>query len=285
MTDSDEGEDATEGEEAFRRLNLPEGPGGLLTNTDREFLMRDDPRFPSVDWSGHEAQKRWRVRKRIERGLADFQLVNNLNAEELELILDEVVVDEDVPDNVTGEVTAETGRSAPGKRWGPQYGHLIEAMTFLYRACDVVPFLTFEHLVEETIRRETPTVRGEEPLEQGQVAKGVHVDVNFDIDVEWEDVLDVEEIEAKFDRGERLTRQEIGELVVEGRVDPGEIGPDDVRAQSTVTWQEDLRDRYSEEKLKKVDWYEADDPSDVFEQLSEHYDDPYPPKPTKEDDG
>lgn len=289
-------------EDPVERLNLPEGPGGILTESDRVYLLHDHPEFPYLEWEGNDNQKRWRIRQKVQNALHDFQLVSSLSKKELELILDDVYVGSEDPEDLEGytidDFTPDSQPFRASMGWGDQYGHLLSMMTFAYRACDVVPLLTFEHLVEETVRRNVPHYRGNAPFGQGQRATNVDVDVEIDVNIEWEDVLDADEIEEKLERGEPITREEVGELFIQGRLQPGDIGADDVdpdlfRTSSAGNygadglpglnpskpspeegWEEDLRRRLPEEMVESVDWSEAERPEDVWEQLDDHYDDP-----------
>jgi len=289
-------------EDPVERLNFPDGPGGILTDSDRIYLLHDHPEFPYLEWDGDDSQKRWRIRQKVQSALHDFQLVSGLPQSELELILDDVYAgseDEDALEGYTiDDVTPESQRYLGRMGWGDQYDHLMAMMSFAHRACDVVPLLTFEHLVEETIRRHTPKFRGNAPFGQGQRATNIEVEVDIDIDVEWENVLDADEIEERLERGEAISREEVGELFIQGRLQPGDIGADDVdpglfrrsspgnygadplpgltpsKPSPEDGWNEDLQDRLPDEMIEAVDWSEANRPEDVWEQLEGHYDDP-----------
>lgn len=306
MTDEpDDKHDRGDGEppdDPVERLDLPDGPGGILTESDRVYLLHDHPEFPFLEWDGNDTQKRWRIRQKVQNALHDFQLVSSLPEKELELILDDVYAGSEDSDDLEGytidDFTPDSQSYRASMGWGDQYDHLLAMMTFVYRACDIVPLLTFEHLVEETVRRNVPHFRGGAPFRQGQRATNVEVEVDIDVDIEWENVLDADEIEEKLERGEPITREEVGELFLQGRIEPGDIGADDVdpdlfQASSSgkygsdpfpgldpskptpdEDWEEGLRRRLPEEMIKTVDWDEADRPEDVWEQLDEHYDDP-----------
>lgn len=306
MTDEQEDEANDHGEEPpedpYERLKLPDGPGGVLSKSDRIYLLHDHPEFPYLEWDGNDNQKRWRIRQKVKSALHDFQLVNGLSKKELELILDDVYVGDEDPETLEGytidDVTPESKQYLSGYGWGDQYDHLLSMMSFLYSACDVVPLLTFEHLVEETVRRNVPHYRGDAPFGQGQRATNVEVDVDIDVSIDWESVFDPDEIEAKLERGEPISREEVGELFLQGRVKPGDLGADDVdpdlfgrsspgnygsdplpgldpsKPSPPDGWEDDLRRRLPDEMIEAVDWEETDRPEDAWEQLDQKYDDP-----------
>jgi len=299
--EDEENEEAGEPmEDPTETLDFPDGPGGILTDSDRVFLLHDHPDFPELEWDGDANQKRWRIRQKVKNALDDMRLVSSLDDKELELILDNVYVGEDAEilareDYSIDDLTEESREQLPIDGWGEQYQHLLAMMQFAYRACNVVPLLTFEHLMEETVYKQTPRFRGAAPFRGGKKARNVNVDVSIDVNVEWEPVLDVEEIETKLERGEKLTREEVGELFLQGRIEPGDLGADDVDGElfrRPVTgsdelpgldpsqpsppdnWDKDLRERLPDGMAEKVDWMGADRPEEIWDQLEDHYDDP-----------
>jgi len=281
-------------EDLYDRLDLPDGPGGILTKSDRIYFLHDSPQFPDLEWEGDDTQKRWRIRQKIKNALWDFELLQYLPQSELDLILDDVfVIDEDD----SGIATIRPyGRTGP--YLGPQFHHLVSTMLFLYRACDSLRFLDFEELVEETVRRGVPSYRDESPSGQGQRAKNVDIDVSIDVDIEWENVFDADGIEQKLERGEPLTRAEVGELFLHGRVERGDLSADDVdpdlfrgstpggygadplpgldpsKPSPRDGWQDRLEQRLPDEMIEVVDFETAERPEDVWEQLEEEFDDP-----------
>lgn len=288
-------------EDPLERLNLPEGRG-VLTKGHREFMFAglDGPAFEDIHWEGDVNQKRWRIRQRVKAALHDFMLLSDpsmFSDRDLEMALDDVYVRD--PDN-PGEYSDPDPDSDGGRRfngiygWGEQLDHLIATMSFLHRAADVVPMLSFEDLVEAGVRENVPLHR-ESPNGTGTLrATRLSVDASIDVDVEYTESVDVEEIEAKLERGERLTREEIGELFVQGRIEPGDIGADDVdpslfdtqfgvnplpgleppRPSPADDWEEKTREKLTDEMEEKVDWEDADRPIEVWEQLRDHYEDP-----------
>lgn len=298
MADNRDGNDRNEPSEAAKRLISPNGPGGILTASDRRYLLHDHPAFPGVDWNGNdEPQKRLRIRKRIKNVLQDFLLVENLSERELELIFDDVYngsESSDRPGRALSNTFATDQADVTEYGWGEQYEQLLSGMSLFYRACDVVPMLSFEDLVEATVRRNTPTYRDDASGTQGKRASNINVDVSIDVDIEWRDVYDADEIEAKIERGEPLARDEIGELFLQGRIEPGDLSPGDVRKhlftapnsdgelpglepsrpEPPEDWEDQMQAELTEEMAELVNWSAADRPADVWNQLEEHYENP-----------
>jgi len=282
--------------------DFPDGPKGILTDSDRTYLLSTDSEFPGVTWEGDETQKRWRIRRRVQNALYDFQLLSELDASELDLIFNDVLDDEmdsSLWQNYTvDDLTAESKLEMRRFGWGDQFEYLLSMMVFAHRACDVSPLLTFEHLVEEAVRRRAPRYRGNAPFGQGQRATSINVDVDIDVDIEWEDILIAEEIEEKLESGDTISREEVGQLFLEGRIEPGDLGADDVdphlfrktggrdsskrelpglepsKPSPEAGWDADLQERLPTDMVEVVDWDEAEQPADVWQQLEEHYDDP-----------
>jgi len=231
--DDDNDRGATERDKDPAQMpEFPEGPKGILTDSDRTYLLKDNPEYPGVAWEGDEVQKRWRIRRRVQNALYDFQLLSELDADELDLIFNDVLSDDMDPstwqDYTVDDLTSESQEEMRRSGWGDQFEYLVSLIVFAHRACDVSPLLTFEHLVEVAVRRRAPRYRGNAPYGQGQRASNIDVDVDIDVDIEWENVLDADEIEEKLERGEPLSRAEIGELFLQDRLEPGDIDPGDV---------------------------------------------------------
>jgi hypothetical protein len=280
--ESDNDDGAHEQQDPADRLDIPDGPGGVLSKSDYVFLLHGHPEFPDLEWEGDESQKQWRIREKVKTALKDFEMVNRLEEDQLELIFDDVV---------------PKGEKAPLYAWGDRYDDLLNVMSFVYNACSVIPELEFEDVVEETVRRHTPMIKGDF-TGPGKRARNVDVNVSIDVDIEWEDVYDADAIEGKLERGEQITREEIGELYVQGRIEPGELSADDVdpslfqtssagnlgrdplpglspeRPTSPEGGSDDLRERLPDEMAEAVDWSDAQRIEDVWEQLQQVYDDP-----------
>jgi hypothetical protein len=305
MSDEAESENEETEEDPLESLNLPEGRG-VLTKGHREFMFAglDDPAFAGIDWEGDVNQKRWRIRQRVKAALHDFKLLSDpamFSDRDLEIALDDVYVRD--PSNA--EEYSNPDPDADGARrfrgvygWGEQLEHLIATMSFLHRAADVVPMLSFEDLVEAGIRENIPRHR-ENPNGVGTLfASRISVDASIDVDVQWSESLDVDDIEEKLERGEQLSREEIGELFVHGRIERGDLGADDVdpslfntsspgnvgpdplpgldppRRSPPEDWEEQTREKLTKGMAETVDWDAAERPEEVWEQLREHYESP-----------
>lgn len=292
MSGSGENGNTTDGEQDKKpaeQFQFPEEPGGILSDSDRRFLIDENPRFADLGWEGDTSQKWWRIRNKIKSGLWDFQLLSDLDDSQLELILEDVRIDDSVN---PGEFDESAQHWLQRLGWGEQYYHLLAMMVFLHRACEIAPVLTFDHLVEETERLQTPTFRRNPATGTRERAKSI--DVTIDRDVTWEPVPKVVDIEAKREQGEPLTLEEIGKLAIEERIEPGDLDDEEVmynfppgQPETTRkpvvdpsiprrpdTWEDELRDQLPQEMSKKVDWDAVERSEDVWEQLQEHYDEP-----------
>lgn len=217
-------------EDPMERLDFPEGPNGILSDKDRIFLLSGHPEFPELDGgTGDAAQKRWRIRQKVENALHDFQLLQDLDHHELDLILDDVYALDASPSTMEDFTIydIEDPEEMRVNGWGDQFDQLLAMMVFLHRACEVTPLLTFEYLIEEAVREIAPKYRQTE-YGARQRAKNIDVDATINVDIEWVNQPDVDEVEKKLERGESLTREEIGELFLQGRIEPGDLSPDDV---------------------------------------------------------
>jgi hypothetical protein len=305
MTDEPKGGGEEPDEDPLERLNIPDGRG-ILTKSHRHFMFAglDDPAFADIHWEGDVNQKRWRIRQRVKSALHDFKLLSDpamFSDRDLEIALDDIYVRD--PSNA--EEYSNPGPNADGARrfkgvygWGEQLEHLIATMSFLHRAADVVPMLSFEDLVEAGVRENVPRER-ENPEGTGTLyASHVSVHASIDMDVQWAESFDVDDIEEKLERGEPLSRTEIGELFVQGRIEPGDLGADDVdpslfntssrgnlgpdslpgldppRRSLPKDWEEQTREKLTKGMAEKVDWNDAERPEEVWEQLREHYESP-----------
>jgi hypothetical protein len=302
MSDEAESENEETEVDPLERLNLPEGRG-VLTKGHRRFMFAglDDPAFADIDWEGDVNQKRWRIRQRVKAALHDFKLLSDpamFSDRDLEIALDDVYVRD--PSNAEEYSTPEAGED--GARifngvygWGDQLDHLVATMSFLHRAADVVPMLSFEDLVEAGVRENVPRER-ENPEGTGTVyVNSVSVDASIDVDIQWSESFDVDDIEEKLERGEGLTRSEVAELFLHGRIERGDLGADDLDTDSVYGveippegypglepskpsppdgWEEQTREKLTEGMAETVDWDAAERPEEVWEQLREHYESP-----------
>jgi hypothetical protein len=216
-------------EDRFEELDTPDGPGGILSDSDRRFLLSrvNFDLGPQVKWEGaDEYQKMYRIRQKVKTAIHDFKFLKELDDSDLEIIFDDVAVDD--PDNAA---TVTLDGIEDGERvyvgWGRQFNHLVAALEFFERAAEIVGPLRLDELLEVAIERRVPKHRENGPNGLPQTAD-VEVDVTIDVDVEWEDTYDAESILEKYREGEKLTRAEIGELFVRGEIEPGDIGADEV---------------------------------------------------------
>lgn len=306
----DENDETVGGEEVdlAERFDFPDGIGGILTDNDRKFLMSIFSRdTKGYDFDGHEAQKRLRIRKKVKTALHDFTYLSDQMVfpdKELDLVLDDILRKDEYEDLDVGNLT-ETDKEAYQRLnsyvWGDQVEHLVAAMKFLHRAAELAPGLSFEDLIEAAVWENTPQIRGAYPGGGGERARRITVNADVSVDVDWERIYDVEEIEAKLERGEQLTRDEIGELFVQGRIEPGDLGAENVDQSvfqtadfddSEITTElpgldpsspqrslsdaekEELREKFPDEMSEKVDWDATNTTVEFLEQLHEHYEDP-----------
>lgn len=286
MGDQNNGDGESTGEST--ELDLPDGPGGILTDSDRRYLASDE-------WEGDENQKRWRIRRKVQNAFWDFQLLNKLSSDEMELIFDDVYrgnreIEERIEANTIDDLDDQLPEEFPSWEYGEQYPHLLSAMEFIHRVCEVTPFLTFQKLIEQAIRHRTWRYADDPAYQRGKRVAGVSIDVNID----WEDVYDADEIERKLQRGEQLTRWEVGELYIQGRIEKGDLSANDIEEDIMRTsssfpfpgldperktfeegWKEDMQDDLLPEMVEAVDWDDADHPSDVRAQLYEEFESPH----------
>lgn len=199
------------------------GPKGILSDSDKRYLSSLNPE-DEEKWDGDENQKRLRLRKKIQAAIKDFPGIAGLPKREYELILQDLHGDrpgyvDEVTDEKTGDrVTVD---------WDVDQSIGLEHMLmFIYNACQMEPTLDFESLLEGAIHRgERRWIHhGETDPDTG--SKFVE-DVNVNIDVTYGERPDVEAIKAKLDRGEKISRAEIGELYIEGELDDFDLSPDD----------------------------------------------------------
>lgn len=281
-------EDDGDSESESSELKFPEGPGGILTDSDRRYLVGED-------WGDYESQKQWRVRRKVQNAFWDFQLLNGLPRDQLEMIFDDVYRGRDeLEKRAKAETIDDLDEELPGYipswEWGEQFQHLISVMVFVHRVCEITPFLTFEKVIKQALHHRTGPYTDDPAYQKGKRIADVSIDVN----IEWEDVYDADEIERKLQRGEQLTRWEVGELYIQGRIDKGDLSANDIegdvirtsssfplpgldpeRKEPTEGWQDDMQDDLLQEMVEAVDWEEADHPIDAWNQLREGFDDPW----------
>lgn len=152
----------------------------LLTKSLRNYLLgRDD--FEGRHATQKENQKRMRLRKRIEQGIIDFALFSKIKEKDRSLIFS----------NLSEEDVAYIG--------------FVELIAFIYLGMREVS-ADFSLLVREGI------FLGEarSPSEPGQKVD----DVNVDIDVNYQDELDIDEILKRLMKEEPISREEFAELVL-----------------------------------------------------------------------
>ena len=281
-------------ESLAERFNFPDQRGGILTDSDREYITG---KVIGEEYEGQEPQKRLRIRKRVKSALHDFIYLSSpmmFPDEELNLVLDDIYKEDEPPRRGGG------GRLRHGQ-YGEQVDHLLAAMRFLHRATEMTDGLEFEDLIEAAVWENTPRVRGRYPGGGGEEAREVNVTANIDVDIEWRKVYDADDIEAKLERGEQLTRDEIGELFVQGRIESGDLGAQDVDgsvfmtsgfqpekpaelpgldppsapSRSAMERANEFRDDvFTDQMNEKVDWDDVEEPRDVWDQLEEHYEFP-----------
>lgn len=215
------------------RFHFPDGPSGILSDSDRRFLLRDDPAFPDLEWEGDETQKRWRIREKVKTALHDFQLLNQLDQKDQKLIVDDVL------DNPVSEWLENFNKPRAPYLIGPkqqmshyspsalgeQYQHLQEVVIFLYTVCALIPGPSFEDLIEDSIQRHI--MDNSSAPDSGEIINA-NVNVTVDKEVVWDDLPDIEDLEAKLERGEGLTLEEIGELFIQGHIESGDVSAGDV---------------------------------------------------------
>ncbi|WP_139326601.1 hypothetical protein [Natrinema saccharevitans] len=215
-----------------------EGPNGILTDSDRQYLLSQISGY-DVDWSGDENQKRWRIREKIKAGFDDFRWITSLDDKEFELIFDDLGFAADVDEIPTGsvrEILAELGH-------GHQQNDLQATLEVIYKACLMAPRVDFDRLVEQAV------LNAESRWTDHAPGGKYPVSVDASVEVEYQDIPDVETIEEKLEYGERITREEIGELFLKGRIEPGDLSQRDIDTR--------ILDEEHDEKLlglKEVKW-------------------------------
>ena len=230
---SDDREDLSQ-ESCTSRIQLPSGQGGILSDSDRRFLLRDNSAFPDLNWEGNETQKRWRIREKVKTALSDFQLLNLLDQKDKSLIFNDVFEDDDLPEHLKS-LNSPTDQflNSPDRQvsyynpsaLGEQYSYLQEAIIFLYTACELNPGPGFERLLEDSIQRYISNYSG---TSNSMEIKNVSVNVAIEKTIEWSDLPNIDELERKLERGESLTREEIGELFIQGRIKSEDLSSVDI---------------------------------------------------------
>lgn len=279
-------------EDAIEELNFPDGRG-ILSDKDRLFLLRQHSELRDLPGDvKNKAQKRWRMREKISNAFYDFYLLDKfLPDEELDLILDDIYAEAVDPTDLSDAERQVLLRSGDQLgTWGAQYDHLVGAMSFLYRAAESDPILTFEHLIEQTVYRNIPLWVDDAPFGEGRYASSVDIEVDINLDIEWSETYDLDAIEDRLDRGEALTREEIGELFLQGRLEPGDVNAEDITSMprnAAVSgprpgisldslpeegWKEVLQKRLPDEMVAAVDWDDVESPIAVWGQLEAYHD-------------
>lgn len=199
-------------------------PNGILSDSDKQYLASLGNVSENGGWDGNETQKRFRMRKKIQAALLDFPGISGLPRKEYELIF------KDLNDINRGPISRakdeKTGELITIDWEADQYEALKHMLIFVYNACQLEPDVDFKSLVKRAVRfSENDRLRNQSmDVESRTLSRTRFVDdVSVDIDITYRDQPDVQEIKAKLDRGEGLTREEIGELYLKGEIDKLEL--------------------------------------------------------------
>jgi len=161
-------------------------PNGLLSASDRQYIETVHPNLhPDEEWEGNETQKRYRLRKKIQQGFRDFNFIRGgLSDDDRRLIFEK------------GDDEMMRG--------------IEQLLIFLFQGLD------------EQGRALEPLLA--DVLVKAQAAPpGKRVD-KVDVEVTYRDRdPDVEELRERWETEGRLSREEIGTLVLQGEITPDEL--------------------------------------------------------------
>ena len=155
-------------------------PSGMLSAHDIDYL-RDEHDLSGQD----DRQKRYRLRRRIRAGIVDYSLLlasEHFTIEDFRLMFAR-----------KGDIVEDTEF---------HYG-IEDTLTVLYLGCRLNQ-LDFEDFLSSAV----------ENVEQVMHSDHVRVSTTFDVDVETSTVIDYEETRRRLERGEPVSTEEIGNLVL-----------------------------------------------------------------------
>lgn len=210
-------------------------PNGILSDSDKQYLASLANLNEDGEWDGDETQKRFRIRKKIQAALLDFPGISGLPRKEYELIFKDL--EEVNPGPISRAKDERTGELITVDWEADQYEALKHMLIFIYNACRLEPNVDFETLLERAISfSENDRLREQAmDLEAKTLTRTRFVDdVSVNIEISYRDQPDVQDIKAKLDRGEGLTRAEIGELYLKGEIDELELTRADLDPQISI---------------------------------------------------
>lgn len=157
-------------------------PSAMLTPTQRTYLW-DDSDIDSS--SSRDRAIRGRIRDRLRNAILDFDVIRLLPAKDRRDVFDAMEYGDDL------------------------YRGLREMIAFVYQVTQDAG-IDFEELLADGVKQGTVHVSDEGEL---------LTDVSVDIQKEWSDILEMDEIARRFLEGEELTHEELGALVAHVRAD------------------------------------------------------------------
>jgi len=189
----------------YRKLYMGDS-SGFLSSGDKEYLRggRDYENEQS------EAQRRYRLRNKVQQVIIDFSLLQKyIDIEDLSLLF------QDIGPPVVGRSAENPGLVIPGGQ-SDMYDGLIGTLAFLYKGVKTQSDFDFERVLEQAIRQVGAT--RDSPAGQRLT------NVNVEIERQYQYELDPDEIRERFETNpSRLTIEEIGKLVVAGKLNPDEL--------------------------------------------------------------
>lgn len=172
------------------RLQGDKGERAGLTDTDRDFLAN-----PNQDLSeGTRNVRRHRIRNRIRESLIDGVLFNTLSPKDIKKLFGRLYPDE------LGKLSEEERLTVAG-----MIGYVH--MWFLGMDHEV-----FQYVISEGVKR---------ALFRANVLgnKVVPIGMKVRVDIRWEGVAPLDDLESRYKAGEELTREALEGLALDGRIE------------------------------------------------------------------